>query len=91
MNTTAATEALANLAGAKITIAREEDASWNLTGANPWILASSTDRKWHVALRDSDDRPFLMVDATADEFQAERWAQTQIADAVTELAKIEGE
>lgn len=88
MNTTAATEALANLTGAKITIAREEDASWNLTGANPWILASSTDRKWHVALRDSDDRPFLMVDATADEFQAERWAQTQIADAVTELAKV---
>ena len=86
MNTYAATEALANLAGATITVARQEDPSWNLTGANPWILASSSDRKWHVALRDSDDRPFLMVDATADEFQAERWAQSQIADAVEELA-----
>lgn len=32
-----------SLAKEKITIAREEDASWNLTGANPWILASSTD------------------------------------------------
>ncbi len=86
MNTTAATEALANLVGARITVARQEDPSWNLSGANPWILASSCDRKWHVALRDSDDRPFLMVDATADEFQAERWAQSQIADAVEELA-----
>ena len=86
MNTYAATEALANLAGATITVARQEDPSWNLTGANPWILVSSSDRKWHVALRDSDDRPFLMVDATADEFQAERWAQSQIADAVEELA-----
>jgi len=86
MNTTAATEALANLVGARITVARQEDPSWNLSGANPWILASSSDRKWHVALRDSDDRPFLMVDATADEFQAERWAQSQIADAVEELA-----
>ena len=87
MNTTAATEALANLTGAKITIAREEDASWNLSGANPWILASSSDRKWHIALRESDDRPFLMVDATADEGQAERWALAQIADAVEELAE----
>jgi len=86
MNTYAATEALANLVGARITVARQEDPSWNLSGANPWILASSSDRKWHVALRDSDDRPFLMVDATADEFQAERWAQSQIADAVEELA-----
>jgi len=86
MNTYAATEALANLTDATITVARQEDPSWNLSGANPWILASSSDRKWHVALRDSDDRPFLMVDATADEFQAERWAQSQIADAVEELA-----
>ena len=86
MNTYAATEALANLVGARITVARQEDPSWNLSGANPWILASSSDRKWHVALRDSDDRTFLMVDATADEFQAERWAQSQIADAVEELA-----
>lgn len=91
MSSHAATEALANLAGARITVAREETPSWNLTGANPWILTHSSDRKWAVALRDSDDRPFLLVDATADEFQAERWAQTQIADAVTELAKIEGE
>lgn len=86
MNTYAATEALANLAGATITVARDETASWNLTGANPWILASSSDRKWHVALRESDDRPFLLVDATADEGQAQRWAQSQIADAVEELA-----
>ena len=86
MNTYAATEALANLVGARITVARQEDPSWNLSSANPWILASSSDRKWHVALRDSDDRPFLMVDDTADEFQAERWAQSQIADAVEELA-----
>ncbi len=86
MNTYAATEALANLAGATITVARDETASWNLTGANPWILASNSDRKWHVALRESDDRPFLLVDATADEGQAQRWAQSQIADAVEELA-----
>jgi len=85
MNTYAATEALADLAGKTITIAREETPSWNLTGARPWILATSSDRKWHVALRDSDDRPFLMVDATADEFQALRWAEAQIADAVEEV------
>ena len=91
MNTTAATEALANLVGARITVARQEDPSWNLSGANPGSWPAAPTAKWHVALRDSDDRPFLMVDATADEFQAERWAQTQIADAVTELAKIEGE
>ena len=87
MSSYAATEALTNLAGATITIARQEDPSWNLTGANPWILASSSDRKWHVALRDSDDRPFLMVDATADEGQAVRWALAQITDAVEELAE----
>ena len=87
MSSYAATEALANLAGATLTVAREETASWNLTGARPWILASSTDRKWHVALRDSDDRPFLMVDATADEGQAVRWALAQITDAVEELAE----
>ena len=86
MNTYAATEALANLAGATMTVARDETASWNLTGDRPWILASSSDHKWHIALRESDDRPFLMVDATADESQAERWAQGQIADAVEELA-----
>ena len=89
MNTYAATEALANLAGATITVARQEDPSWNLSGANPWILASSSDRKWHVALRDSDDRPFLMVDATADEGQALRWAENHIADAVEYLADEE--
>lgn len=87
MSSYAATEALANLAGATLTVAREETASWNLTGARPWILASSSDRKWHIALRESDDRPFLMVDATADEGQAERWALAQIADAVEELAE----
>lgn len=86
MNTYAATEALANLDGATITVARDETASWNLTGDRPWILASSADRKWHVALRESDDRPFLLIDATADEGQAHRWAQSQIADAVEELA-----
>lgn len=87
MNTYAATEALANLAGATLTVAREETASWNLTGARPWILTHSSDRKWAVALRDSDDRPFLMVDATADEGQAVRWALAQITDAVEELAE----
>lgn len=87
MSSYAATEALANLAGATLTVAREETASWNLTGARPWILASSSDRKWAVALRDSDDRPFLMVDATADEGQAVRWALAQITDAVEELAE----
>jgi hypothetical protein len=50
-------------------------------------LTHSSDRKWAVALRDSDDRPFLMVDATADEGQAVRWALAQITDAVEELAE----
>ena len=86
MNTYAATEALANLTDATITVARDETASWNLTGERPWVLATSSDRKWHLVLRESDDRPFLMVDATADEGQAQRWAQSQIADAVEELA-----
>lgn len=86
MNTYAQTEALANLDGANLTVARAETPSWNLTGDRPWILASSADHKWHVALRESDDRPFLLVDATADEGQAQRWAQSHIADAVEELA-----
>lgn len=89
MSSYAATEALANLAGARITVAREETPSWNLTGANPWILTHSSDRKWAVALRDSDDRPFLMVDATADEGQAVRWALAQITDAVEKQAQAE--
>jgi len=89
MNTYANTEALADLAGKTLTIAREETPSWNLIGAKPWILTHSSDRKWAVALRASDDRPFLMVDATADEGQALRWAENHIADAVEYLADEE--
>ena len=87
MNTTAATEAPRQPHGARsLSPARRIPAG---------ISPAQTPGSWPAdrppvarrSPRDSDDRPFLMVDATADEFQAERWAETQIADAATELAK----
>lgn len=80
---------LARLKDVALTIDREEGSGWDLTDERLWILASSQDRKWHIALRQHDGRPYLrpylLIDNQADETRAQVWARAKIADAVTEL------
>lgn len=61
------------------TVVRQETPSENLTGDDPFVLATERNHRAWLLERRSDQRLFLLLAATASEGQARQWVDKWIA------------
>lgn len=63
---------------ANYTVVRRGTPGENLTGHKPWVIHKDKNLRWFLVLRDSDARPFLLLEGTTCEATARRELDQQI-------------
>lgn len=62
------------------TVVRQETPSENLTGADPYVLATERNHRAWLLERRTDQQLFLLLAATASEGQGREWADKWIRE-----------